>query len=121
MVEVNVLLVPLNGEVLLVRVDQSLIDWLEVLHSSLGRDESVSGLKSWFVTLKDGEWIPGSLALWVKSCGNVEISIDLCQDFGVDLIEFGVQLAQEDDLKVAVPSGIVSEVIWGGITSQVDV
>lgn len=76
MVEVHILLVPLDGKVFLVAIEESLIHWLEVLHSALARDEVVSLLEDSGIVQLDSNRVPSLLALWINSCRNVKVSIN---------------------------------------------
>ena len=80
MVESFILLEPLDSEILLARVDESKVNWVEVLKTAHGGDESVSWLKCGGIVVKDAHWEPSLLALGVYSVCQVVIGIDTSND-----------------------------------------
>ena len=70
-IEINVLVEPLDGKVFLVRVKECFVDGLQVLHSSHRGDEGVGRFFDWVVGLHDAEWEPSLFALRVQSVGDL--------------------------------------------------
>ena len=80
LVEVNIFVEPLHSGVSLIGVKKGLVDWLQILQSSLLRHEFVSWLQSWLVTLSDSKGQPSLLALWIHRIRQVVVSIDFGQE-----------------------------------------
>lgn len=101
MIELFVFFEPLNGEISLTSFEQSSINWIEILESSLRRNECVSWFHNISVIQLDTNWEPSLFAFWVFSCSKLEILVNLFEhrqfNIFVDRESF-----KEDNLKVAV-------------------
>lgn len=121
MIEVNVLLEPLSSHSQVVGVEQGLVHWCKIFHSSLDRDESVSGIEGWLIVLLDSDWVPVLLAFWVDRLSYVKIFVNFSNDIVGDIISLSFELTQEDNFDVTLPGSVVRKVFWGGIAGQVDI
>lgn len=102
MIEIDGFIEPLDGEIFLVRVEESSVDRVQILHSSLGGDESVGWFECWGIAGFDAKGEPSLLALWVDSSGKVVVCVHLLENVKGKLILLACERLQEDDLKVAV-------------------
>lgn len=121
MVEIDVFLEPLFGEVALIGVEESSVDWVQVLHSSLGGNEGVGWFKCWGIGGLDAERIPSLFALWVNSVGKVEVCVDLLENIEGKLFLLACESFQEDDLEVAVVIVELGIVVRGRFASEFDI
>jgi len=80
MVEVFVLVEPLDSEVVLAVVLQTGVDWVDVLHSALAGDELMCSLISWLVLESQAKWEPSLLNLWVHLSGGTKVLVYSSQD-----------------------------------------
>jgi len=102
MIEIDVFIEPRDGEVLLIGVEKSPVDWVQILHSSLNRNECVGLLEHRCISGSDANREPSLFALWIDSCGKVVVCVDLLKNIECKIVFLDCESFQEDDLEVAV-------------------
>lgn len=119
MVEVDVLVVPgLRGR-LVTRVNKGLVDRRQILHTAHRADELVRGLSDVIVVRLEAEREPSLLDLGINSASDVEVRVDLVQDFNGHAIAQRVQSVAEDGLEVR--GVVVESIVAGRRLSSLDV
>jgi len=112
MVEVQILIEPLDGEWSLISIQEGSIDGCQVLEPSLSTDEGVSRFLAWGIAFLDGKWEPSLLQFRINGGSKVVVFVDQ----GQHLLGHGIlplqKSVQEDDLQVAVPAVKVLGVLW---------
>ena len=101
-VEVLVLIVPLDCKVVLATVLEGLVHRGEVLASAHRGDPGVGWLVDGSVVEGEADWVPTLLDLGVDVEGAVEVSVDTLEDVQVDVLEVGLECVVEDHLQVGV-------------------
>jgi len=102
MVEVLELVVPLNAQVVVAIVLESLVDRSEVLQATHRSNELMGRFNYIHVVQADSERIPTLLDLRVGVCGTVIVRIDISHDGDGDLRLSEDELVLENYLKVGV-------------------
>ena len=83
-VEVLVVIVPLDGEVVLTTVLKRLVDWVQVLGAAHGGDPIISWIIGHWVLQVQADWVPHLAHFWVDGGGDVQIGIDAVEDVQVE-------------------------------------
>ena len=112
MVEVLIVVVPLDGQVVLTTLLKRLVDWVEVLGAAHGGDPGIGWVIGHWVVKGQPDWIPHLSHFWVDGASAVKIGIDTVENVQGQLIEVVSEGDVEYDLQVGVPAQIVSEVGW---------
>ena len=92
----------LDSEILLVGFEESSVDWVQILHSSLIRNKFVGWFEYICIASFDTDREPSLFALWVDSSGKVVVCVDLLKNVEGKLVFLDSKSFQEDYLEVAV-------------------
>lgn len=111
MIEVCHLIVPLDGQFLLIRIKQSLVDWFYILPSTHTLNKFL-GLVSNVVSEFDAEWEPSLFDLWIRCVGHIVVSVNFTHDLEVHLTHLRDQLFQENNVQATVPVIVLFIVFW---------
>jgi len=116
MVEILVLVVPLDTSVVVTIVLKGLVDRSEVLQAAHGSDKYVRRFENCGVVEADSERVPALLHFRVGISSAVVIRIDVCHDRDIDIFLTQEQLVLENYLKVGIEVVVLEVVIRSSST-----
>lgn len=102
MVEVFVFVEPFISDISVAILDQSVINWIQILHSTLYSHKLVSRFKDRVIATSNTQWVPSLLDLRVRILRDSQICIQSLQKQQAQLLSSINELQQENDLLVSI-------------------